>query len=86
MNLAGTEILVIIVIALLIFGPDKLPSALRSFGKVMGEIKKFKDAAQSEIEKTINDVANEPQSDAPKRKTTYAPDEIVEPIVDEEDK
>lgn len=46
MNLGGPEILVIIVVALLVLGPDKLPSALRSIGRVMGQVKKYQDLAK----------------------------------------
>jgi TatA/E family protein of Tat protein translocase len=34
------ELLVIIVIALIVFGPNKLPELAKAFGKAMGEFKK----------------------------------------------
>lgn len=54
MNLGGAEILVIIVIAVMVLGPDKLPNALRMFGKTMGEIKKYQDLAKGEINKAMD--------------------------------
>ncbi len=39
-NLGGTEILVILVIALLVFGPAKLPEIGKSIGKSINEFKK----------------------------------------------
>ncbi len=51
--LGGAEIIVIIVVALLIFGPDKLPMALKNFGRVMGEVRKFQDMAKKEIDKAV---------------------------------
>ncbi len=54
MNLGGAEILVIIVIGIMVLGPDKLPSALRMFGKTMGEIKKYQDLAKGEISKAMD--------------------------------
>ena len=53
MNLGGPEILVIIVLAVLVLGPDKLPGALRMFGRAMGEVKKYQDLAKNEIEKAM---------------------------------
>lgn len=45
-----TEILFIAVVALLLFGPDKLPQYLRELGKFYAEIRK----AQREFEREIN--------------------------------
>jgi Tat protein translocase TatB subunit len=53
MNLGGQEILVIIFAALLLLGPDKLPQALRTLGRIMGEVKKYQDLAKREIEKAM---------------------------------
>lgn len=53
MNLGGAEIIVILVVALLVLGPDKLPTALRTFGRVMGEVRKYQDLAKNEIEKAM---------------------------------
>lgn len=103
MNLGGSEILVIIVVAILVLGPDKLPGALRMFGRAMGEVRKYQDMAKNEIEKAMNmpDVAknadNKDEQESPnpeeptlKKKSQPKPasqqnDEIVKPILDEED-
>lgn len=63
MNLGGPEILVIIVVAVLVLGPDKLPNALRMFGRTMGEIRKYQDLAKTEIEKAMNSVDESPSED-----------------------
>ena len=39
-NLGGMEILVILVVALLVLGPDKLPGVMRTVGKALGELRK----------------------------------------------
>ncbi len=38
--LAGPDLLVILVIALIVFGPKKLPELAKTLGKAMGELKK----------------------------------------------
>ncbi len=44
------EILLIAIVALLLFGPDKLPQYLRELGKLYAEVKK----AQREFERELN--------------------------------
>jgi sec-independent protein translocase protein TatB len=41
--LAGPDLLVILVIALLVFGPKKLPEIAKTIGKTLGELKKTTD-------------------------------------------
>jgi sec-independent protein translocase protein TatA len=40
LGLSGVKIVIILVVALLIFGPEKLPELGRTFGKMMAEFKK----------------------------------------------
>ncbi|MBP9114785.1 MAG: twin-arginine translocase TatA/TatE family subunit [Acidimicrobiia bacterium] len=54
MSLGGPEILVIFFIALLVFGPDKLPSMMKTVGQTVAELKKYQNIAKSEIDKAIN--------------------------------
>lgn len=99
MNLGGNEILVIIVIAIFIFGPDKLPSVLKTVGKVTGELKKYQDIAKSEIDNAMasvdikNDESNdlnpetkpsEAETQIPKSDSTKQNHVPVPPILDEE--
>lgn len=44
------EILVILVIALLVIGPDKLPEIAKTLGKALSEFKKVMDGVKSSIE------------------------------------
>ena len=49
--LAPTELIIVLVIALIIFGPGKLPDV----GKAMGKsIKEFKDATNNEGKKEVS--------------------------------
>ncbi len=47
--LAGPDLLVILVIALIVFGPKKLPELAKTLGKVMGELKKTTEDVKESI-------------------------------------
>ena len=49
-GIGGTEILVILVVALLFLGPDKLPDAARTISKGIRDLKKQSRALQQQIE------------------------------------
>ena len=52
----GYEWLIILVLAILFFGADKLPKLARGLGKSLGEFKK----AKEEFEKEVHAAASEP--------------------------
>ena len=52
----GSEWLIILVLAILFFGADKLPKLARGLGKSLGEFKK----AKEEFEKEVHAAASEP--------------------------
>lgn len=54
-NVGGGEILVILLLALLVLGPDKLPGAARSAGKVMRQVRDISSGFQNEIRKAMAD-------------------------------
>ena len=47
--LAGPDLLVILAIALIVFGPKKLPELAKTIGKVMGELKKTTEEVKESI-------------------------------------
>jgi TatA/E family protein of Tat protein translocase len=53
MNLGPAEILVILVVALLVFGPKRLPEVGRQVGGAMRELRRFQDGIRSEVEKVM---------------------------------
>lgn len=59
MSLGPAEILVISVIALLVFGPQRLPEIGRQVGRGMREVRKFQRSLRSEF----NDVLADDMSD-----------------------
>lgn len=53
-SIGGTELLVIMVIALLIFGPRKLPELGRSIGKGLSEFKRASNDLKRSLEEEID--------------------------------
>lgn len=47
----GPELLIVLFIAILLFGADKLPKLARSSGQAMGEFRKGRDEIESEIKR-----------------------------------
>jgi TatA/E family protein of Tat protein translocase len=56
----GSEWLIILVLAVLFFGADKLPKLAKGLGKSLGEFKK----AKEDFEKEVHSAANEPDAKA----------------------
>ena len=57
MNLGAPEILVILVVALLVFGPHRLPEIGRQVGGAMRELRKMQDSVKSELQAVMQDDA-----------------------------
>src|SRR5262245_5701860 len=55
-NVGGGELLVIAVIALIVLGPQKLPEAMRTVGRVIGELKRISSGFQQEMQDAIKDM------------------------------
>lgn len=53
-NVGGGEVLVILVLALVVLGPDKLPEAARSVGKHLGDFRRISSGFRSEISNAMN--------------------------------
>jgi TatA/E family protein of Tat protein translocase len=47
--LAGPDLLVVLVIALIVFGPKKLPELAKTIGRAMGEMKKITEGVKESI-------------------------------------
>ncbi|MXW94290.1 MAG: twin-arginine translocase subunit TatB [Acidimicrobiaceae bacterium] len=76
-NLGGGEILVILLVALIVLGPTKLPPAVRQVGKVVGEIRRIGQGFQAELReaaKPLTDAtADLKAADKSLRETTQKP-------------
>jgi len=53
-NVGGGEILVIMVLALIVLGPDKLPEAARQAGKYLSEFRRMSHGFQQEIREAMD--------------------------------
>jgi Tat protein translocase TatB subunit len=54
MNLGPAEILVILVVALIVFGPKRLPEVGRQVGKAVRELRKMQDTVKGELEHVMH--------------------------------
>jgi sec-independent protein translocase protein TatB len=58
-NLSGSEIIVILLLALVVLGPEKLPEALRRAGRTYSELKKMGNSFQSEMRSVLDEPMKE---------------------------
>ncbi len=59
-NLGMPEIILILVVALIVLGPRKLPEMAKSLGKGLREFRKAADDLKEGIEKDLRDEARKP--------------------------
>src|SRR4051794_41489073 len=64
-NVGGGEIMVILLLALLVLGPDKLPEYARKAGRYMNEFRRMTSGFQEEFRQAmdLSDVAGPPAAD-----------------------
>lgn len=61
MSLGGPEIIVILIVALLVFGPHRLPDIGRQLGKAIREFRKIEQTVKTEISQAL-DLDAEPET------------------------
>ena len=76
-NLGGGEILVVLLLALLLLGPDKLPEAARRFGEAMSEFRKISNSFKSEMYSAMNEPTDASSAAAPTTTTATTVDEAT---------
>ena len=80
MNIFGVglpEVTVILVLALLIFGPKKLPELGKQLGKTLKSLKKASNEFQIEIEQAINEPEKEDLPKSPENNYTNGLDQVT---------
>jgi Tat protein translocase TatB subunit len=58
-NIGGPEIIIVLIVALLVLGPNRLPQAARSMGKAMAEFRKVTGGLQAEVRDAMSQLENE---------------------------
>jgi sec-independent protein translocase protein TatB len=58
-SLGGGELIAILVIALIVLGPEKLPDAIRKFGNIYGELRRMSHGFQSELRDAFDEPLRE---------------------------
>ena len=58
-NLSGSEIIVILLLALVVLGPEKLPDAIRRAGRTYAELKKMGNSFQAEMKSVLDEPMKE---------------------------
>ena len=72
-NFSGSEIIFLLLLALIILGPEKLPDAVRKFGKGYAEFKKVTTGFQQELKSALDEPMREMRetADAFKKAATF---------------
>jgi TatA/E family protein of Tat protein translocase len=92
MNIAGVgpaELLVILIIALLVFGPQRLPEIARDLGKTMGKWRQALNEIQSVAGEPMKDVKELKEALDPKsmeKKLQESVQQIVTPVQEDQEK
>lgn len=96
-NIGGMELIVILLVALIVLGPDKLPEAARKAGQMMSELRKMSAGFKKEIQgaldegtamvnpaKSVTDTFSKttPSKSTPARSATPDPKKLTEAPAD----
>lgn len=83
-GIGGQELLIILVIALIVLGPKKLPDLAKSLGRMMGEFQRATSDLKREIDLSAQrpekgpQPNTEPSADQPETETAQSADEVPE--------
>lgn len=89
MNLGGPEVMVVILVALVVLGPEQLPKVMRTMGNVMSEVRKVSGGFQAEMRKAMDAVdvtgGEKPQSaGGPATQNPTPPEGVDASLADDE--
>lgn len=73
-NVGGPEMLVILLLALIVLGPQRLPEAARQVGKFMGELRRMSSGFQQELKQAMDDPLEAAARDRGNQYRPAAPD------------
>jgi sec-independent protein translocase protein TatB len=60
-NVGGAELLVILLVALIVLGPSRMPEAARTVGKVVGEVRRISSGFQREVREAFEEDDTSPR-------------------------
>ena len=58
-NLSGSEIMFLLIIGLVVLGPEKLPDAVRRVGRLYAELKRMSSGVQTDLRKVMDEPLKE---------------------------
>jgi Tat protein translocase TatB subunit len=58
-NLSGSEVVVLLLLALIVLGPERLPDAIRSFGRIYGQVRRMGEGFQAEMRSALDEPMRE---------------------------
>ncbi len=67
-NIGGGELLVIVLLALIVLGPQRLPDAMRTVGRVVGEVRRISSGFQQELRDAFEDSDVAAAASTPRRR------------------
>ena len=79
-NVGGPEIMVVLLVALVVLGPEQLPKAMRTFGNVMAQVRKVSNGFQDEMRSAMNTIeasTSMPKASSPASGTDNSVSEVV---------
>ena len=76
-NLQGSEIIVILLLALVVLGTEKLPDAIRKFTQAYAEFRKMSSGFQSELKSALDEPMREMRATANLMRDSVDPDKIT---------
>lgn len=77
-GIGETELVIIVVFAFLLFGPDKLPGMGRTLGRVLRQFREASDGFTEVVQTNIMDPASEELEKSPKQRSREAAEQIDE--------
>lgn len=81
MNLGPAEIAVVFLVALLVFGPKKLPELSRQIGRGMKELRSLQQSLKGELDDLMVDVdLDDDDAPEPRRAVTDDPKALDQPV------
>ncbi|HEX9260273.1 MAG TPA: Sec-independent protein translocase protein TatB [Acidimicrobiales bacterium] len=73
-NTSGTEFLIILLVALVVLGPEKLPDFIRKVGRVVSEVRRMANGFQAELRDTLGEPTKELRETIDLARTTFIGD------------